>query len=158
MMARLDALEARIVNALQSGFALSRRPYLDAAARLGIGEDELLGRLRSLLERGVLSRFGPLYQVERMGGIFVLASMQVPEADFDRVAQALGDMTEVAHNYRREHRFNMWFVLAAESAEAIDQALARIERIAGVPVLVLPKEREYRIGMRLEAVESTDAA
>jgi DNA-binding Lrp family transcriptional regulator len=157
-MAWLDALDARIVNALQGGFALSRRPYLDAAERLGIGEDELLARLESLLERGVLSRFGPLFQVEKMGGIFVLASMQVPEADFERVEQALGDMAEVAHNYRRQHRFNMWFVLAAESAEAIEQALARIERIAGVPVLVLPKEREYRIGMHLEAVESANAA
>jgi siroheme decarboxylase len=158
MAAGLDALDARIVNTLQRAFPLTQRPYRDAAAQLGIGEAELLARLARLLERGVLSRFGPLYQVERMGGEYTLAAMQVPEADLERVAQALRDIPEVAHNYRRDHRFNMWFVLAAESSDAIDRALARIERLAGVPVLALPKEREYCIGMRLQAVEPVDAA
>ena len=56
-------------------------------------------------------------------------------------------MPEVAHNYRREHAFNMWFVLATETPEG-DRRGARGDRGArpGCRVLDLPKEREYFVG------------
>ena len=62
-----------------------------------------------------LTRFGPMFQVERMGGAFVLAALAVPEADYERVAELVNALPEVAHNYRREHALNMWFVLATET-------------------------------------------
>ena len=147
--ARLDALDQRIVDALQGGFPLVDAPYAAAAEALGIGEDELLARLRHLLDERVLTRFGPMYQIERMGGRFVLAAMAVPEADFDEVARAVNRLPEVAHNYRREHRLNMWFVLATETPEGIAEAIERIEHETGLGVFAFPKEREYFVDMRL---------
>jgi len=122
----MDETDRRIVNALQGGFPVCDEPYAAVAATLGIGAGELIDRLRALLDRGVLSRFGPQYQIERMGGRFVLAALAVPEADFDRVAALVNAFDEVAHNYRREHRLNMWFVLATESAEQIPLVAGRI--------------------------------
>ncbi len=72
--AALDDTDRSIVNALQSGLPLVPRPYAEAAQALGIAEDELLARLRALLAAGVLTRFGPLYQIERAGGRFVLCA------------------------------------------------------------------------------------
>ncbi len=92
-----------------------------------------------------------MYQVERMGGAFVLAALAVPEADFERVAEQVNALPEVAHNYRREHRLNMWFVLATETHAGIDAAIARIERETGLHVFAFPKEREYFVEMRLVA-------
>ncbi len=115
----MDETDRRIVNALQGGFPVCDEPFDAVARTLGIGADELIGRLRGLLDRGVLTRFGPQYQVERMGGRFVLAALAVPEADFERVTALVNAFDEVAHNYRREHRLNMWFVLATESPELI---------------------------------------
>ncbi len=154
----LDATDARIINALQGGFPLSDRPYRDAAQALGLREDELIGRLRRLLDEGVLTRFGPMMQAERLGGAYLLAAMQVPEADFDRVARVVDGLSETAHNYRREHAYNMWFVLAADSAQTIARAVAFIERATGLPVLQLPKEREYFVGLNLKAEAGSDAA
>ncbi|MDD5250235.1 MAG: AsnC family transcriptional regulator [Rhodocyclaceae bacterium] len=147
----LDALDRALINALHGGFPLSDEPFREVGARLGLTEADCLERLRRLLGAGVLSRFGPLFQVERLGGVFVLAAMQVAEADFDATAAVVNGLPAVAHNYRREHAFNMWFVLATETPAEIDAAVAAIERIAGTPVYVFPKEREYFIGMRLEA-------
>jgi DNA-binding Lrp family transcriptional regulator len=45
-----------------------RAPYAEVAAQLGITEDELLQRLERLLADKVLTRFGPMFQVEAMGG------------------------------------------------------------------------------------------
>ena len=44
----LDGIDREIINALQGGFPLSRAPYAECAARIGIGEAELLARLKAL--------------------------------------------------------------------------------------------------------------
>ncbi|MNJ76070.1 hypothetical protein D3C77_732720 [compost metagenome] len=56
-------------------------------------------------------------------------------------------MPEVAHNYRREHPFNMWFVLGCASLEALNDALRRIEQGTGLTPLNLPKEQTYHVGL-----------
>jgi DNA-binding Lrp family transcriptional regulator len=147
----MDDTDRRIVNALQGGFPVCDEPFAAVAETLGIGAEELIARLRALLDRGVLSRFGPQYQVERMGGRFVLAALAVPEADFERVAALVNAFDEVAHNYRRDHRLNMWFVLATETPEQIPEAARRIEAATGLPVYLFPKEREYFVQLRLVA-------
>ena len=147
----LDVLDRRIINALQGDFPICDEPYRLVAASLGLSEAELLGRLETMLERRVLTRFGPMVQVERMGGAFVLAALAVPEARFDEVTQLVNALPEVAHNYRREHALNMWFVLATETPEGIARAIARIEADTGLVVLAFPKEREYFVEMKLQA-------
>lgn len=147
----LDDLDRRIVNALQGGFPLVDEPYREVAEALGIGERELLGRLDRLLSARVLTRFGPMFQIERIGGKFVLAAMAVPEADFEKVADVVNALPEVAHNYRREHAFNMWFVLATERPDGIAAAVAAIEAATGLRVYPFPKEREYFVEMKLHA-------
>jgi DNA-binding Lrp family transcriptional regulator len=150
-MPELDAVDRRIIDEFQGGFPLSATPYADAAARLGIGESDLLARLRRLLDGGVLTRFGPMYQVERMGGAFVLAALAVPEERWEEVVAAVNALPQVAHNYRREHRLNMWFVLATETPDGIAAAVSRIEADTGLRVYAFPKEREYFVEMKLEA-------
>jgi siroheme decarboxylase len=148
-MGSLDLIDRCIVDTLQGGFPLCPAPYAAVAELIGIGEGELIGRLQHLLERRVLTRFGPMFQVERMGGAFVLAAMCVPEDRFDEVAGLVNSLPEVAHNYRREHRFNMWFVLATEAPAGIPEAIAKIEGLTGVVVHPFPKEREYFVEMKL---------
>ena len=147
----MDATDRAIVNALQDGFPVCARPYAEAAARLGLSEDDLLARLQRLLADGVLSRFGPMYHAERLGGALTLAAMSVPAADFDRVTARVNAFPEVAHNYAREHELNMWFVLATETRERIDEVIAEIEEATGYRVHNLPKLEEFYVGLRFVA-------
>ena len=81
----LDATDRAIINAMQGDFPLDDQPYLAVANRLGLSETEILTRLQGMLDRRVLTRFGPMFQVERMGGAFVLAAMTVPESHYEEV-------------------------------------------------------------------------
>ncbi len=146
----MDAIDRLIVNLMQNGFPITDLPYRAAAERIGITEDELIERLGRMLDGGVLTRFGPLYQIERIGGAFTLAAMSVPQADFERVTAIVNAMPEVAHNYEREHELNMWFVLATETPERIQEAIARIERETGYKVIDMPKFREYFVGLKFD--------
>jgi hypothetical protein len=90
-----------------------------------------------------------MLQIERMGGAFVLAALAVPEERYEAVAALVNALPQVAHNYRREHLLNMWFVLATETPAGIAEAIARIERDTGLTVHAFSKEREYFVEMKL---------
>jgi siroheme decarboxylase len=145
----LDARDARLIDRLHGDLPLTDHPFAAVGAELGMDEDEVLERLRRLLAQGVLTRFGPLYQIESAGGQFVLAALEVPVDRFDAVAAQVNAQPEVAHNYRREHVFNMWFVIAAESAAQARVVLDRIAKLTGLEVHAFPKEREYFVELRL---------
>ena len=147
----MDELDRALVNGLQGGFPLCRRPYAAVAHNLGLEEKEFLKRLESLLAEGTLTRFGPMFDAERLGGAFTLCAMSVPAADFERVAGLVNAHPEVAHNYEREHRFNMWFVLASASPAENARMISLIEKETGYPVLDLPREAEYFVELKLVA-------
>jgi DNA-binding Lrp family transcriptional regulator len=146
----MDEIDRRIINALQTGFPISERPYQEAAQALGLSEPELLERLENLLQDQTLSRFGPLYDAEAMGGALTLAAMQVPDERFEEITEIVNEFPEVAHNYARNHALNMWFVLATETPGQLRQALADIERQTGLTVYNMPKITEYFVGLKLE--------
>lgn len=147
----MDQIDRDLINALHGGLAICERPYLDAAQRLGLSEDELLARLTRLLADGVLTRVGPLYQIERMGGAFTLAALHAPADQFEQVAQCVNALPQVAHNYARDHDLNMWFVIATETPGEIDRVIARIEHETGCSVFNFPKSREYFVELKLKA-------
>jgi DNA-binding Lrp family transcriptional regulator len=146
----MDAVDRRIVNALQGGFPISERPFAEAAERLDLSEHELIERLGRLLAEGQVSRFGPLYNAERLGGAVTLAAMAVPTADYEAVAEAVNAHPEVAHNYAREHALNMWFVISTDRPQHIDEVIEAIEEETGLPVHEMPKLEEFAIGLRFE--------
>ena len=113
----MDALDRRIINELQTGFPVCEYPYRAVAERLGSDEHELIKRIGAMLDDGLLTRFGPMFHAEHMGGALSLCAMRVPEDRFEAVAEMVNAFPEVAHNYQREHEMNMWFVLATETAE-----------------------------------------
>ncbi len=146
----MDDTDRLIVNELQGGFPIVDRPFADAAARLGIDEDDLIERVKRLCADGTLSRFGPLYNAERLGGAVTLAALRVPPSDFERTAAAVNAHAEVAHNYAREDDLNMWFVIATETPDRIKKVIADIEAETGLRVFDMPKLEEFYIGLRLE--------
>jgi DNA-binding Lrp family transcriptional regulator len=147
----MDEIDRAIVNGLQGGFPLCRGPYAAVARKFDLQEGEILKRIENLLADGTLTRFGPMFDAERLGGAFSLCAMSVPPADFERVAALVNAHPEVAHNYERDHRYNMWFVLATGSPAEVQKTISLIEAETGHPVLNLPRESEYFVELKLVA-------
>lgn len=143
----MDALDRRIINELQTGFPVCEYPYRHVAETLGCGEQELIRRIGAMLDDGRLTRFGPMFHAERMGGALSLCAMSIPEGDFEAVAEIVNAFPEVAHNYQRDHAMNMWFVLATETPEKLQSAIDRIEEQTGLKVFNLPKLEEFHVGL-----------
>lgn len=145
----MDELDRLLINRLQHGLPLVPQPWQALADELDSQPQILRDRVQALLDDGTLTRFGPMFDIERVGGAFTLAALSVPEERFDAVAEQLQGMPEVAHNYRREHAWNMWFVLACDTPRGVTASIAHIEQLTGLPVLNLPKEETYHVGLHL---------
>ena len=147
----MDDIDKAIINRLQKGLPICPAPYRIVAEELGFDAAVLLARLQALLAKGILSRFGPMYHAEHMGGALSLVALKVPVERFDEVADIVNVFPEVAHNYARNHVLNMWFVLATEQPEQVQTVIAEIERLTGLAVFNMPKINEYYVGLQLEA-------
>ncbi len=128
-----------------------RAPFLMLQNRLGISEEVVVSRIGKLREEGYLSRFGPMYDAEKMGGAISLCAMEVPAAEMESVTEIVNGLPEVAHNYERDHALNMWFVIATDDVFRLQAVIDKIEAATGIEVYNMPKLEEYYIGLRLDA-------
>lgn len=150
MIELLHSLDKKIINSLQGGFPLCEQPWDELSRLLDIPADEIISRIDQLMAAGFISRFGPMYNAEKLGGGLTLAAMKVPTARFDEVTDIVNAFDEVAHNYQRDHVMNMWFVLATEKPEQIKQVIKKIEMQTGLLVYNMPRKEEYFLGLKLE--------
>ncbi|HRP95538.1 MAG TPA: Lrp/AsnC family transcriptional regulator [Rhodocyclaceae bacterium] len=141
-----DPLAFRLLNDYQRDFPLCPRPFEAIAAAVGSDEDTVLECYRRLAHEGVISRIGAVFAPRRIGAS-ALAALSAPADRIEAVADRVSATPEVNHNYLREHGFNLWFVITAESGERLDAVVAAIERDTGCDVIVLPLEEEFHIDL-----------
>jgi len=146
---KLSPLEKSLINLLQHGLPVCERPFAQIAEEVSSTEQEVIECLNNLRSEKVLTRFGPMFDAASLGGAFTLAALSVPEEDFDFVTEQVNSFDQIAHNYRRDHDFNMWFVIATESAQEIEQVVQAIENKTGLKVLNVPKLKEFYVCLYL---------
>lgn len=144
--AGLSALEKVLLNDYQHDFPLCAEPFRVIAEQCGVTVDDVLATLQSLHDRGLVSRVGPVFAPRRVGAS-TLAALAVPEESLDEVAALVSSIEEVNHNYRREHAFNLWFVVTAPDAARVQAVLDRIGQDTGLAVLDLPLECSFHIDL-----------
>ena len=147
----IDDVDAELIDSYQSGFPIERHPFAQVGAELGVSEDEALARVERLREAGVFRRFGAVLNPPVIGSS-TLAAVQAPDKRFEEIAEIINGYRQVNHNYRRNHEWNMWFVVTAGSRETRDEILAEIESRTGCSVLALPMLTDYYIDLEFPVV------
>ncbi|WP_291996412.1 AsnC family transcriptional regulator [Candidatus Accumulibacter sp. ACC012] len=141
-----QALDFRLLNDFQRDFPLCPAPFAELAERLGVAENAVLRLLETLRRDGKISRVGAVFAPKRIGAS-TLAAMAVAPEKLAAVAETVNRFPEVNHNYEREHRYNLWFVVTAGSEGRLQAALGAIEQAAGQPLLRLPLLQEFHIDL-----------
>lgn len=143
----LADIECKLLDKFQRDFPLVPRPFAELGRRLGVDEGLVIDTLRSLQERGLVSRVGAVFR-PNVVGVSTLAALAVPAGRLEAVANRVSAFAEINHNYEREHRFNLWFVATAASAAHLQALLREIESLCETgPVLALPLLEQFHIDL-----------
>jgi siroheme decarboxylase len=142
----LDDLDRAILNEIQSNFPLTPRPYAEMGRRVGAAEQEVLARVQALYDAGVIRRIGANFTSRKLGYTSTLCAARVPPEKLEDFAGVVNHYPEVTHNYVRQHRYNVWFTLIAESPERLAEILQEIREASGVSdILSLPAKEVFKI-------------
>jgi DNA-binding Lrp family transcriptional regulator len=142
----MDDADRAILNRIQSDFPITSRPFLMIGQELGLDENEVIERIRTLKESGIIRRIGANFVPNRLGFVSTLCAARVPEEKIAEFAETVNRYPGVTHNYRRDHEFNIWFTFIADSRERIETYLKEIASETGVTeILNLPATKVYKI-------------
>ncbi|MBI2754709.1 MAG: Lrp/AsnC family transcriptional regulator [Betaproteobacteria bacterium] len=142
----MDRLAFRLLNEYQRDFPLVPRPFAEIAGELRVSEAAVIRTFSGLLKDGKIGRIGAVFRPNTVGAS-ALAALAVPPSDLARVAEIVSARPEVNHSYEREHRYNLWFVVAAADEARVACAIDRIESDSGLKALRLPLEEEFHIDL-----------
>ena len=142
----LTQLEKRVLNDYQHDFPLVPRPYQALAEKLGTSEKIIIDTLNKLKEEGFVSRVGAVFRANSIGAS-TLAAMSVPEEEIESIAAIINEYSQVNHNYKREHHFNLWFVLTASDEHELNVVLDDIEHKTSYSVMYLPMIEDFHIDL-----------
>lgn len=158
-MAELDLVDRQILNALQGSIELVEQPFLAIAGSLGLTEEELLRRAQAMRERGVLRHLSPIFDVFRMGYRSALIAFVVEPGRLEEAAAVVTAHAGVSHNYAREHRFNLWFVLAIPRERDFEEVVSDLAARAGaLSYNILPALKLFKIAVEYDMVgQRTDS-
>ncbi|MFH1372052.1 MAG: hypothetical protein ABII09_12310 [Planctomycetota bacterium] len=151
MSGGLSAFEKRLLNLLQTGLPIVERPYIKIGRALGVDEQTALKATRELLKKGVIRRIGAVINWRAAGKASTLVTAFVPEKKLKKVVAAVNHLEGVSHNYLREHPFNLWFTLRADSQSEIRTTLAKLSKRFALDFHSLPVQRTFKLDVRFDA-------
>jgi siroheme decarboxylase len=147
----MDAIDRKIINAIQSDFPIAPKPYHQLAKRLHLPAEEILRRVKALKSAGIIRRIGGNFHSQQLSYTSTLCSSRVPEDKIERFVKVVNSYPGVTHNYLRNHDYNVWFTLIAPSSSSIEKALAEISEKTGVKeIYSLPAVSMFKIKVDFE--------
>ena len=144
----MDDKDKELLNLLQDGLPLCERPFGELARRIGLGEEDVLSRVRAMKEDGTIRRLGGVFDSGALGFVSTLCALSVREEKIEDAAKAINRHTGVTHNYLRDHAYNIWFTATAPSQERLDQMITEIRQDIGVDIYCLPAIQKFKVNAK----------
>jgi DNA-binding Lrp family transcriptional regulator len=153
-MSNLSAFDKRLCNELQTGLPIAERPFAIIARILKSSEAKVLTRTRALVKLGVIRRLGVSINWRAIGKASTLVAAHIEQKDLKKVASAVNKLKGVSHNYLREHHYNLWFTLRADSQKGLDAILKKLSKRFGATFNSLPVVRVFKLDARFDAASN----
>jgi DNA-binding Lrp family transcriptional regulator len=149
----LNEEDRPILQALTTGLALVPRPFLALAKEIGRGEDEVIDRVRTLDEAGILTRIGVIVRHRAVGWkANAMVVWDVAEEEIESAGRALASLPGVTLCYQRRTvpgvwRYGLFSMIHArsrdEALEVLDEARS-LRELGGVDHRVLFSQRCFK--------------
>ena len=148
----LDERDKAIIQWLQGELPLKEAPYKEIANSLGMAEEEVLGRIATLLARGYLRRIGAILYHQKAGfKANAMVVWQVPSEQVERVGKIMASFAEVSHCYERptypQWPYNLFTMIHGRDNNQCQKVAEAISRKTGI--------KEYQLLFSIKELKKT---
>jgi DNA-binding Lrp family transcriptional regulator len=146
----VSELEKKVISQIQGDLPAGTTPFAEAAARIGISEEEFLSVIRSLKDRGVIRRFGATLRHQEAGyPSNAMVAWSVPDDTISAIGEKLSNFREVTHCYeRRRHAdwpYNLYTMIHGTSRDHCRRIAAKLSETVEIDAyMVLFSEKEFK--------------
>ena len=133
----IDEIDKKIIALLQKDLPLDKRPFVLMADQIGIAEDQFLGRIKSMVKKGIIRRFGAtLYHQEAGFSSNAMVAWIVPDDKIDETGRMMSEFREVTHCYHRrpqkDWRYNLYTMIHGDSRDECHEIARRMSELSGI--------------------------
>ena len=160
-MSAIDAIDRRLIVATQAGLPLVARPYYALGEQLGLPADEVMRRLRRMLETGIIRRIGAVPNHYALGyAANGMSVWDVCDEEVERLGECVGALAFVTHCYCRPRHPPLWpynlFAMVhgrdrAEVAAKVGEISALLGRACRAADVLYSSRILKKTGMRIAA-------
>lgn len=146
----MDERDLELLKVAQDGILFSERPYQILGEMVGMSEQEVVDRLRTLQDEGIIRRFAATIGHRALGIVAnAMIAWSAPSEDIERVGELLGSVDEVTHCYERattpDWPYNLYTMVHSTSKEDCLDRARRLSQLSGITEYrVLFSEFEYK--------------
>ena len=133
----IDEIDKKIIRLIQGDIPLVPRPFAVMSDKIGISEDRIINKIQSLIDRGIIRRFGATLRHQEAGySSNAMVAWNVPEERVEQVGMEMSGFREVTHCYLRERQiewnFNLYTMIHGENREECHRIAKRISESCGI--------------------------
>lgn len=146
----IDELDKKVIRLIQGDLPLDLEPFAILAEEIGISENQFIGRINELKERGVIRRFGATLRHQEAGfASNAMIAWLVPDRRIEEVGKIFAGFREVTHCYQRKQqgdwKYNLYSMVHGNNREQCYQIAERMSQSAGIDdYILLFSEKEFR--------------
>lgn len=147
---RNDDIDKQIIAFIQADIPLEVRPYKELANSLGITEADVIVRIRNLMNKGLLRRFGAVLRHQKAGYDYnAMVAWQVETEQTDEMGELIASFSEVSHCYLREtppeFGYNLFAMIHARSEKEFNEVVSRLSDASGLKkFIVIKSKKEFK--------------
>lgn len=147
---KLSELDKKIISRLQGDLPLVEFPFKQLAAEVGTTEEEVLERVQSYLDAGIMRRLGTILRHHLAGfTVNAMCCWVVPEEKVEETGNIMASFKEASHVYQRptfhDWPYNLFTMLHGKSEEELQKVAAEISAQTGIKEYrLLYSTREYK--------------
>ncbi|MBN2443800.1 MAG: hypothetical protein JXJ04_20735, partial [Spirochaetales bacterium] len=151
----LSREEMNLLEAVQSDFPLTRRPFQDIGKRAGLTEQAAITCLEKLKKEHYIREISILLNARKIGYKSTLVALKADESAMERIVPRINAHPGVSHNYLRDGSFNIWFTLTIPAETDYNPEVTSLLNDDSLSFLILPSLRIFKIGVKFGVAENT---
>jgi len=146
----VDDLDRKIIGLLQDDMPLDPRPFAIMAGHIGMTEEQFLSRVKSMVEDGIIRRFGATLHHQMAGySANAMIAWIVPDNRIEEAGKIMAGFREVTHCYQRivqgEWKYNLYTMVHGNNRDECRRIALSISQSTGInEYAILFSEKEFK--------------